>query len=165
VSFGRVRPQRVIRYTDEALADGTIYRRYDDGRAEWRTRESPDLVRWKDNQGGEGTDERLADGMVKRTEASGQVSWGREQGYGRTGWYGGQVVTVNTTNFGGRVEKILAAGGLAALAVAVVAPPFSVDAATESRLRSRRHTARADAGDDEEADDFGDDELDDDDFG
>lgn len=161
---GRVRPQRVVRYTDETLADGTIYRRYEDGRAEWRTSEGPDLVRWKDNQGGEGVDERLADGLVKRTWTGGEVTWGREQGYGRTAWSGGQVVTVNSTNFGGRVGKILAAGGLAALATAVISPPDWVDAATETTLRGRRRARTPESDDDDfDDDDFGGD--DEDDFG
>ena len=133
----RVRPQRVLRYTDESLADGTIYRRYEDGRAEWRTRVSRDVTRWRDQTGREGVDERLGRGLVKRVSGT-TVVWGREQGFGRTAWEGGRMVMVNVTQYGGRVGSILAAAAGAALLGTVLAPPDSVEAAFEELVRGER---------------------------
>ena len=160
----RVRPQQVLRYRDETLADGTIYRRYEDGRAEWRTRVSRDVVRWRDNTGREGIDERLARGLVKRTSGV-TVAWGRENGFGRTAWEGGRMVTVNTTPYGGRVGTLLAAAAGAALIGTILAPPDGVDAAFETLLRDERSRRVHGAEFDPEFDDLGDDDVFGDDLG
>jgi hypothetical protein len=132
----RVRPTRTVRYTDEVLADGTIHRRYDDGRAEWRTRVDDVTVTWQDNGGWRGTDEKLGDRVVKRTLGDGRVIWGREQGFGRTAWDEG-IVTVNVSKLRGRAGWIAAAAGLA-LAAAAIVPARALSAAQERLVRGRR---------------------------
>src|SRR6185369_13453029 len=98
------------------------------GRAEWRTRLADGRVGWRDAAGGKGVDELLGDGVLKRTHDVGNVEYAREQGYGRTAWKGGRIVTVNRTSLGGRVGGALAALGGAAMLGALVPPPESLTA-------------------------------------
>lgn len=129
-------PRRTVTFTDELLADKSVHRRYSDGRQEWRRRQPDGSVQWTDSAGGSGTDERLADGIVKRTQAGGVVLFGREQGYGRTFWSDG-TLTINRSSFGGRLGRLLAALGAAALLGALVPPPQSLGAAEEEALRQK----------------------------
>ncbi len=85
-----------IGYQDERMADGTICRRFEDGRTEWRTRQPDERVTWRDAAGAEGTDELLGDQVIKRTHADGRAEYARDQGYGRTAWIN-DVLTVNRT--------------------------------------------------------------------
>lgn len=76
--------RRVFHYADELLTDGTVCRRYTDGRTEWRSRGQSGVVFWRDDHGMTGTDEALGRDLIKRTYGDGRVIYGREGGYGRT---------------------------------------------------------------------------------
>jgi hypothetical protein len=125
---------RQVTYTDELLADGTVHRRYSDGRQEWRSRTREGAVTWRDDRGGTGTDEPLGRWLVKRSYRDGRVMYGREGGYGRTLW-GDGVLTVNRSSFGGRIGAILAAVAGGALLGSLVVPPEALTAAQEAELR------------------------------
>src|SRR6185503_18418916 len=86
--FGRPRVSgyRDVSFTDELLSDGSVHRRFSDGREEWRWRGPGPLVSWRDNAGASGTDEALGGRIVKRIYSDGRAVYGREQGYGRTAW-------------------------------------------------------------------------------
>jgi hypothetical protein len=126
-----------IGYEDERLADGSVCRRFDTGRTEWRTRLADGRVGWRDASGSKGVDELLGDGVLKRTHDIGNVEYAREQGYGRTAWKGGRIVTVNRTSIGGRVGGALSALGGAALLGAVLPPPESLSPEEEEALRQQ----------------------------
>lgn len=131
-----IRP-RESGYSDELLADGSVHRRYEDGREEWRRRDPsrPAVVRWYDNDSASGTDELLGDRIVKRV-SNGTVSYGRDIGYGRTVWGRGETLTVNRTSFGGRMGLLLAGVGVAALVVTEAQlPPLSLSPDEEEELR------------------------------
>ncbi|MFF2043474.1 hypothetical protein ACFVVX_23940 [Kitasatospora sp. NPDC058170] len=136
---------RHIGYSDELLADGTVHRRYEDGRSEWRRRVAGGLVHWHDNREGVGTDERLGTDLIKRTNADGTVAYGRDIGYGRTVWARGEQVTVNRTAFRGRLGVVLGALGVAgATAVAVSQfPPLDLSADEEEELRRQAQAQQA----------------------
>lgn len=137
---------REIGYTDELLADGSVHRSYEDGRQEWRRRGDGGVVHWNDDQGGTGTDELLGQRIIKRTLADGTVSYGRDIGYGRTVWQRGDVVMVNRTSFGGRVGAVLAAIGVAGLAVtAARLPPAHLSPQEEDELRRQQAASQAQA--------------------
>ncbi|MGW1228823.1 hypothetical protein [Streptomyces sp. NPDC002530] len=170
-----IRPQE-IGYTDDLLADGSVHRRYEDGREEWRRRADATgrLVRWHDGRGGSGTDELLGGRVVKRTLADGTVTFARDIGYGRTVWGRGERVTVNRTSLGGRMGVLLAGLGVATLAVtAAQLPPASLTPEEEEELRQQARDqssspgAGGDGGDGGwDADwDHGEDSWSDDDFG
>ncbi|MEV6400487.1 hypothetical protein AB0M39_37870 [Streptomyces sp. NPDC051907] len=145
-----IRPQE-IGYTDELLADGSVHRRYEDGREEWRRRDHAHgrLVRWHDNRGASGADELLGERIVKRTLADGTVSYARDIGYGRTLWTGGETVTVNRTSFGGRMGVMLAGLGVASLAItAAHLPPLSMTPEEEEALRQQQAQSQASSGGD-----------------
>ncbi|WP_040796575.1 hypothetical protein [Nocardia higoensis] len=124
---------RQLEYIDELLADGTVHRRYSDGREEWRTRGPGDLVSWRDSDGKTGADEPLGPRLIKRTHQSG-VLYGRECGYGRTLW-GDGVLTVNRSSFGGRLGAVLAGVAGGALLGALVMPPAQLSPEEEDELR------------------------------
>lgn len=128
-------PYRHLDYTDELLADGTVHRRYSDGRQEWRSRGPGGVVHWRDSQGRTGVDEPLGPRMVKRTQP-GSVLYGREAGYGRTLW-GDGVLTVNRSSFGGRIGAVLATVAGGALLGALVLPPSLMSPDEEEALRSQ----------------------------
>ncbi|MGQ4601418.1 hypothetical protein [Nocardia sp. R6R-6] len=132
---------RQIAYTDELLADGSVHRRYTDGRQEWRTRDQQGVVSWRDDGGFSGTDEPLGTKLVKRTYGNGTVVYGREAGFGRTLWSDGRL-TVNRSSFGGRLGGILAAVAGGALLTGLVMPPSSLTAMEEEELR-RQATAQS----------------------
>ncbi|GIJ44492.1 hypothetical protein Val02_13780 [Virgisporangium aliadipatigenens] len=160
---------REINYTDELLADGSVHRRFSDGREEWRRRGPDRLVHWRDNQGQQGTDELLGNRIVKRFYAGGQAVYGRDIGYGRTVW-GNGTLTRNRTTFGGRMGAILAAVGAGAVLGAIVAPPMFMSPEEEEDLREQARQQvqqQAQSGGDSDSDwDFdGDDSGDSDDFG
>jgi hypothetical protein len=161
---------REIDYTDELLADGSVHRRFSDGREEWRRRGPAErMVSWRDNHGQQGTDELLGDRILKRAYATGQAVYGRDVGYGRTVW-GNGTMTRNRTTFGGRMGSILAAVGAGAVLGAIVAPPMFMSPLEEDELREQaRQQAQqqAQSGGDGDGDwDFdGDDSGDSDDFG
>ncbi|MFF2324789.1 MULTISPECIES: hypothetical protein [unclassified Streptomyces] len=174
-----IRPQE-IGYSDELLADGTVHRRYEDGREEWRRREGArhHLVRWHDNRSASGIDELLGNRVIKRTFGDGTVTYARDIGYGRTLWGRGETVTVNRTSFGGRMGAVLAGLGVAGLGVAGLAvtaaqlPPLSMSPEEEEELRRQRAQGESssggsgDSGDGGDADwDDGEDSWSDDDFG
>ncbi|MGY4100219.1 hypothetical protein ACW2Q0_11800 [Nocardia sp. R16R-3T] len=125
---------RQITYTDELLADGSVHRRYADGRQEWRTRGRQAMVSWRDDRGNSGTDEGLGPKLVKRSYHDGSVVYGREAGFGRTLW-GDGVLTVNRSSFGGRLGGILAAVAGGALLGALILPPTSLTVEEEEELR------------------------------
>jgi hypothetical protein len=128
---------RTVSFTDELLADGSVHRRFSDGREEWRRRGPDGLVHWRDSVGGTGTDEPLAERIIKRTyAANGRTVYGRDQGYGRTAW-GDHTLTVNRTTFGGRMGVILAAVGGGLLLGAIVAPPLAMSPVEEEQLRQQ----------------------------
>ncbi|WP_236788542.1 hypothetical protein [Amycolatopsis sp. GM8] len=131
-----MRPRQEITYTDELLADGTVHRRYSDGRHEWRTRDASGRVHWRDDQGGTGTDEPLGRRMIKRTTADGSVRYGKDLGFGRTAW-SDNVLTTNRTSFGGRVGAILAAVGIGATIAAIELPPAFMSPEEEEQLRQQ----------------------------
>jgi hypothetical protein len=95
------------------------------------------VVEWQDSQGYSGVDELLGDGIIKRTLSSGRVFYAREQGYGRTLWYGGRVLTINQTSFGGRVGMILASLGAGFLLGSLVPPPDYLTPEEEEMLRQK----------------------------
>ncbi|MEU3985815.1 hypothetical protein AB0F77_38110 [Streptomyces sp. NPDC026672] len=174
-----IRP-REIGYTDELLADGSVHRTYEDGRQEWRRRGPDGRVHWRDDRGGSGTDEPLGRRIVKRVLTDGTVTYGRDIGYGRTLWERGETLMVNRTSFGGRMGVILAAIGVAGLAVtASQLPPLSLTPEEEDELRRQAQNSAsgsgeagydggADGGDDDwDGGDWGDDGggWSDDDFG
>lgn len=129
-------------YRDELLADRTVHRRYEDGREEWRRRESSTVVRWHDNRGMSGTDELLGQRIIKRTYADGTVTYGRDIGYGRTVWGQGETVMVNRTSFGGRMGVLLGGLGLATLAVtATQFPPAALSPEEEEELRQQAQSS------------------------
>lgn len=129
-------PQRQTAYSDELLADGSVHRRYSDGRQEWRTRGPAGVVFWRDDRGDSGTDEPLGRSLVKRTYTNGRVLYGRESGYGRTLWSDG-VLTLNRSSFGGRVGAILAGVFGGTLVGSLAVPPDSLTEAQEEELRSQ----------------------------
>lgn len=135
-------------YTDELLADGTVHRRYEDGRNEWRRRGEGRVVHWHDNQDRSGTDEPVGSDLVKRRYADGTVAYGRDIGYGRTVWAHGELVTVNRTSFRGRLGVVLGALGVAG-AVAVTAaqlPPLELTEEEEEELNRQARSNQSDAG-------------------
>jgi hypothetical protein len=161
---------RDVAFTDELLSDGSVHRRFSDGREEWRWRGPGGVVHWRDNRGGTGTDEALGGRIVKRLYTNGRAVYGREQGYGRTAW-SDQTLTVNRTSFGGRVGALLAAAGAGFALGAIVAPPLAMSPFEEEELRRQQAQANqssSDSGGGDGGDDggWGDDGMDsDDDFG
>ncbi|MFC9859210.1 MULTISPECIES: hypothetical protein [unclassified Streptomyces] len=144
-----IRPQE-IGYFDELLADGSVHRRYEDGREEWRHREGShrDLVRWHDNRNSAGTDELLGDRIIKRILADGTVTYARDIGYGRTLWGRGETVMVNRTSSGGRMGVMLTGLGVAGLAItAAHLPPLSMSPAEEEALRQQQAQSQSSSGD------------------
>ncbi len=152
-----------IGYQDERMADGTVCRRFDERRTEWRTRLPDERVGWRDASGATGTDELLGDGVIKRTHGDGRVEYARDQGFGRTAW-ANETVTINRTPVAGGTGA-----GLAAVAVtaAFLAPPLSLTAGEEEALRRRRADAGSVEGGDIDFDGWGEDKDDEgeDDFG
>lgn len=146
---------RQLEYVDELLADGTVHRRYGDGREEWRTRGPGDLVSWRDSDGAAGTDEPLGRRLVKRARPTGVV-YGRECGYGRTLW-GDGVLTVNRSSFGGRLGAVLAGVAGGALLGALVMPPALLSPEEEEELRTQaaRDSGSGSDGSDSDAGDSG----------
>ncbi|MFJ9950137.1 hypothetical protein [Kitasatospora sp. NPDC091207] len=142
---------RHLGYSDELLADGTVHRRYEDGRSEWRRRGPARLVHWHDSDGLAGTDEPLGKDLVKRRHTDGTVRYGRDIGYGRTVWARGELVTVNRTAFSGRLGVVLGALGVAGAAGVAVSqfPPLELSEAEEERLReqARAQAAGSSGGD------------------
>ncbi|MFD8967226.1 hypothetical protein ACFV0C_19910 [Streptomyces sp. NPDC059568] len=139
---------REIPYRDELLADRSVHRRYEDGREEWRRRESGTTVRWHDNLGASGTDELLGQRIVKRQFSDGSVVYGRDIGYGRTVWGQDGTVLVNRTSFGGRMGVLLGGLGLATLAVtAAQYPPVSLSPEEEEELRQQAQSSSSGGGD------------------
>ncbi|MBX6389970.1 MAG: hypothetical protein IRZ08_13410 [Frankia sp.] len=153
---------QTIEFTDELLADGTVYRRYRDGRQEWRRRAGPYLVEWRDEHGLTGTDEQIGAAIIKRVYAGGKVRYGRDLGYGRTVWRQHPAdptdppqaarpvlfLTVNRSAFGGRVGALLAEIGARALPGLLIAPPLIMTAVEEARLRRalEERLSRGDGG-------------------
>ncbi|WP_067687440.1 hypothetical protein [Nocardia jejuensis] len=133
---GTPAPQRHVNYGDELLADGTVHRRYSDGRQEWRTRGGDGLVHWRDERGYTGVDEPLGRHIVKRVYRNGRTVYGREGGFGRTLWSDG-VLTVNRSSFGGRIGGILAAIAGGALLGGLISPPEFLTHAQEEELRTQ----------------------------
>lgn len=131
---------RDVSYTDELLSDGSVHRRFSDGREEWRWRGAGSIVHWRDNHGATGTDEALGGRIVKRAYSDGRAVYGREQGYGRTAW-SDSTLTVNRTSFGGRVGTILAAAGAGFALGAIVAPPLILSSFEEDELRRQQAQA------------------------
>ena len=127
-----------ITFEDELLTDGTVCRRYSDGRIEWRRQlQEKNKVGWRDNLGAAGEDELLGEGIIKRTLTTGRVIYGREQGYGRTLWSERNILTINRTSYGGRVGGLLAAFTGGALLGTLVPPPQSMTPMKEEELRRR----------------------------
>ncbi|WP_327120696.1 hypothetical protein OG206_27480 [Streptomyces sp. NBC_01341] len=138
-----IRP-REIGYSDELLADGSVHRRYEDGRQEWRHREgsSRRLVRWHDSTNASGTDELLGERIIKRALADGTVTYGKDIGYGRTLWGRGETLMVNRTSFGGRAGAVLAGLGVATFAItAAHLPPLSMSPEEEEALRQQSQSS------------------------
>lgn len=150
-----------VTYTDELLADGTVHRRYSDGRREWRSR-GAGFVSWRDDRGADGRDEPLGTRLVKRVYGNGAVVYGRECGYGRTLW-GDGVLTVNRSSFGGRVGTILAGVAGGALLGGLVMPPafLSPDEEEELRRQAASESSGGDSGSGDYYGDWGDDSGDD----
>ncbi|MFJ5924888.1 hypothetical protein ACIQF6_20025 [Kitasatospora sp. NPDC092948] len=138
-----------ITYSDSLLADGTVHRRYSDGRNEWRSRNPDGRIHWRDDRGDSGTDERLGRDLVKRSHTDGRTGYGRDIGYGRTVWGQGRYVLVNRSSFPGRLGVVLGALGLGAgIAAAQYAPELlSFDEEEELRRAAERARARGDGGD------------------
>jgi hypothetical protein len=159
---------RDVSYTDELLSDGSVHRRFSDGREEWRWRGPGTLVQWRDSAGRSGTDEALGGRIVKRLYADGRAVYGREQGYGRTAW-SDRTLTVNRTSFGGRMGTILVTAGAGFALGAIVAPPLAMSALEEEELRRQQaqsSSSDSGGGGDGGDDGWGDDGMDsDDDFG
>lgn len=124
-----------VAYTDELLADGTVYRRYSDGRQEWRSRTPDGEIRWHDDHGRTGTDVALGRKIVKRTHGDGVVIYGRENGFGRTLWSDG-VLTLNKSRFGGRMGAAVAGLAGAALIGTLVYPPEALTPEQEADLQA-----------------------------
>jgi hypothetical protein len=137
---------RDVTFTDELLSDGSVHRRFSDGREEWRWRGQNRQVLWRDNTGATGADELLGARIIKRTFADGRVLYGRDQGYGRTAW-GDRTLTVNRTSFGGRAGRLLAAAGVGFALGAIVAPPLAMSFAEEEELRRQAQQASQSSGD------------------
>jgi hypothetical protein len=137
---------RDVTFTDELLSDGSVHRRFSDGREEWRWRGHGTSVHWRDNAGSTGSDEPLGGRIIKRTFADGRVLYGRDQGYGRTAW-GDQTLTVNRTSFGGRVGRALAVAGAGFALGAIVAPPLMLSALEEDELRRQAQQSSSSGGD------------------
>jgi hypothetical protein len=156
---------RDVSFTDELLSDGSVHRRFSDGREEWRWRGPGPLVSWRDNAGASGTDEPLGGRIVKRIYADGRAVYGREQGYGRTAW-SDRTLTVNRTSFGGRVGSILAAAGAGFALGAILAPPFAMTPLEEEELRRQANQSSSSDGGGGDDGGWDDDGMDsDDDFG
>ncbi|MCF8606494.1 hypothetical protein L5I01_24375 [Gordonia sp. HY442] len=134
-------------YTDELLADGTVYRRYSDGRQEWRSRNPGGEIQWHDDRGRSGTDVALGRKIVKRTHADGVVIYGRENGFGRTVWSDG-VLTVNKSRFGGRLGAAITGVAGAALIGALVYPPDALTPDQEADLLANSATPGGGSGGD-----------------
>ncbi|MFC8045237.1 hypothetical protein [Nocardia sp. NPDC057353] len=158
-------PYRQVDYTDELLADGTVHRRYGDGRQEWRSRGPGGTVLWRDDQGRSGRDEPLGPKIIRRDHPGG-VLYGREAGYGRTLW-GDGVLTVNRSSFGGRIGAVLATVAGGALLGALILPPLVMSPEEEEELRNQTASGGgSDGGDDGGGyGDWDDSYGDDDDFG
>lgn len=139
-----MRPTRTVTFADETLADGTICRRYDDDRTEWRRHTDRAHAGWRDNLGAAGTDELLGDGIIKRTHQDGRVEYARDQGFGRTAWQNG-LLTVNRTSLGGRAGALLTALGAGTFVGSFVPPPDLLTPEQEAELR-RRATTSSDSG-------------------
>jgi hypothetical protein len=137
---------RDVTFTDELLSDGSVHRRFSDGREEWRWRGPGRSVLWRDNTGSTGTDEALGGRIIKRTFADGRVLYGREQGYGRTAW-GDQTLTVNRTSFGGRIGRVLAAAGAGFALGSIVAAPLVLSPLEEDELRRQAQQSTSSSGD------------------
>jgi hypothetical protein len=135
----RRRRRRELTYTDELLADGSVHRRYADGREEWRDLTPSGTVRWRDNRGRSGTDEALG-GLVRRAYDDGRVVYGREVGYGRTLW-GDGVLTVNHSS-GGRLGALLSATSHGVRIGRVPPPPRSLTEEEERELRRQTRTRK-----------------------
>lgn len=155
-------PWLEITYVDELLADGSVHRRYSDGRQEWRTRGAAGVVEWRDDRGGQGTDEPLGRRMIKRTYGDGTVKYGRDIGFGRTVW-GDRILTVNRSKFGGRIAAILATVGIGAALASVELPPQSLTPEEEEELRNEAQAQLARQSTGDYSYEF--DSTDDDDFG
>ena len=138
---------RDVTFTDELLSDGSVHRRFSDGREEWRWRGQGTLVHWRDTAGGSGTDELLGGRIIKRTFGDGRVLYGRDQGYGRTAW-GDRTLTVNHTSFGGRAGAFLAAAGAGFALGAIVAPPLAMSQLEEEQLRQQQAQQSSSSGGD-----------------
>ncbi|MFD8599683.1 hypothetical protein ACFV1L_32230 [Kitasatospora sp. NPDC059646] len=136
-----------ITYSDELLADGTVHRRYSDGRSEWRSRGADGRIHWRDDRGDSGTDERLGRDLVKRLHADGRAGYGRDIGYGRTVWGQGRYVLVNRSSFPGRVGVVLGALGLGAGIAAAHYAPELLSPDEEEELRREAERARSSGGD------------------
>lgn len=141
-----------VTYTDELLTDGTVHRRYSDGRQEWRSRGNG-FVSWRDDRGRTGHDEPLGRRLVKRIYGNGAVVYGRECGFGRTLW-GDGVLTVNRSSYGGRMGVILAGVAGGALLGSLIAPPDFLSPEQEEELR--RQAASQSSGSDSDSGDYGD---------
>ncbi|MFE4797792.1 hypothetical protein ACFRFL_22495 [Streptomyces sp. NPDC056708] len=153
-----IRPQE-IGYSDELLADGSVHRRYEDGREEWRQREGShrELVRWHDSRNASGTDELLGNRIIKRTLTDGTVTYARDIGYGRTLWGRGETVLVNRTSFGGRMGVMLVGLGVAGLAItAAQLPPLSMSPEEEEELRQQQAQSQSSSSGDSGAGGSGD---------
>lgn len=137
--------QQKVEFQDELLADQTVSRVYSNDRREWRTKLADGRVEWRDDTGASGVDELLGDRIVKRTVRGGEVIYGREQGFGRTLW-SNDLLTVNRTDFGGRIGGILAAVTGAALIGGLVAPPIALSAEQEEALRQQQQRAQQSSG-------------------
>ncbi|GAA4672979.1 hypothetical protein [Gordonia humi] len=129
-------PPREVTYTDELLADGTVYRRYSDGRQEWRTKAAEGRASWHDDRGRTGVDEPLGPKIVKREFGDGMVIYGRENGFGRTVWSDG-IMTVNRSRFGGRFGALVAGVAGTVLVAGLVYPPDSLAIGEEEALRAQ----------------------------
>ncbi|WUI00720.1 hypothetical protein OHR68_02560 [Spirillospora sp. NBC_00431] len=132
-----------IRFADETLSDGTVHRRYDDGRQEWRKRGRDRIVEWRDGEGVTGTDELLGRRIIKRQYNDGRPPiYGRELGYGRTVWGPDGHVTLNRSSFGGRIGAVLARLGRrpAASAPSVLTPEQEAGLRRAEDARNPRRT-------------------------
>lgn len=148
-----------ITYQDELQPDRSVRRSYSNGTFEWRRKLSDGRVEWQDSSGHSGIDEQLGGTHIKRTFSGGEVRYGREQGYGRTAWSGGEhLVTVNQSSFGGRVGMILAGVGAGMLMGNIVWPPDIMTLEQEEELR-RQASDSGDGGSDwgDSGSDWGDD--------
>ena len=135
-----------IGYQDERLADGTICRRFEDGRTEWRSRRPDERVDWRDATGAQGVDELLGDNIIKRQHQDGRAEYARDQGHGRTAW-ANDLLTVNRT-----LQAAPRPGSSLADMLNIkedredrrdfVPPPAALTAAEEEELR-RRKAAKA----------------------